>query len=489
MPTSDRSSMARGKQLAVLATIAHEKSTEPEIGELIEKATLDMNELYASSCEEEGEENKDWITAKRILELEKEAYQKRICIPTELAARKAELEASANHAWVKARENNDFASFAPSLKDCFDTASEIANLQRGEENKESLYSTMLDEFESAMPSERIDQLFNEVQTALVPFIAKIRDSPNKPSLAPLSGKFPVDAQMKACSKIVNAIGFDESHGRLDVSVHPFTMSLSSADVRITSRFSEEEWYQGLAGTIHEGGHAMYEQHLLDSDLSLDSALSMGVHESQSLFWERHVGKSKEFFKWSKQILMEAFEEKDNEFSYSAEELYAAVNAVDFTNLIRVEADELTYPLHVILRYNIERDVVAGDLNVVDIPGRWNTDMKEFLDIDVPDDARGCLQDIHWSCLAIGYFPTYLLGSMMAAQLSHYCKKDIPDMDRMIEKGEFDEIRKWLTKKVHVHGRRYKSLDDLLLAEVGEPLNSKYFVHYLTEKYSDLYQVE
>jgi len=430
-------------------------------------------------------------TARRILELEKEAYQKQICIPSELAARKAELESSANFAWVKARENNDFASFAPSLKDCFDTASEIANLQRGEENKDSisLYSQMLDEFESAMPAERIDQLFNEVQSALVPFIAKIRESSNKPSLSPLTGKFPVDAQKEACSTIVNAIGFDESHGRLDVSVHPFTMSLSSADVRITSRFTEEEWYQGLAGTIHEGGHAMYEQNLLDSDLSIDSALSMGVHESQSLFWERHVGKSKEFFKWAKQILMEAFEKDGQEFSYSSEELYAAVNAVDFTNLIRVEADELTYPLHVILRYNIERDVVAGDLDVAEIPGRWNNDMKEYLDIVVPDDARGCLQDIHWSCLAIGYFPTYLLGSMMAAQLAHYCKLDLPDMDRMIENGEFVEIRKWLTKKVHVHGKRYKSLDELLLAEVGEPLNSKYFIDYLTEKYSDLYQVK
>jgi len=390
----------------------------------------------------------------------------------------------------QARENNDFASFAPALKNCFDTASEIANLQRGEENKDSisLYSQMLDEFEMGMPAERIDQLFDEVQSALVPFIAKVRNSPNKPSLSPLAGTFPVNAQMKASTTIVNAIGFDESHGRLDVSVHPFTSSLSSADVRITTRFDVEEWYQGLAGTIHEGGHAMYEQHMQDSDLSIDSALSMGVHESQSLFWERHIGKSNCFFEWAKPILMEAFEKDGQNFPYGSDELYDAVNAVDFTNLIRVEADELTYPLHVILRYNIERDVVAGNLDVVGIPSRWNKDMKDFLGIDVPDDARGCLQDIHWSCLAIGYFPTYLLGSLMAAQLAHYCKMDLPEMDHMIEKGEFDEIRKWLTKKVHMHGRRYKSLDELLLAEVGEPLNTKYFIDYLSDKYSELYQV-
>ena len=297
MPTTDRSSMARGKQLAVLATIAHEKATAPEIGELIEKAVQDMNELCAS-CGEGVNQNDDLTTARRILELEKEAYQKQICIPSELAARKAELEASANHAWFKvrlqclpkgvglvfmfftesgflgpsshlnreltihyyiirsiqARENNDFESFTPALKDCFDTAAEIANLQRGIDKKEdiSLYSQMLDEFEMGMPSERIDKLFNEVQFALVPFIAKIRASTHKPSVAPLSGHFPVEAQKKASRIIVNDIGFDESHGRIDVSVHPFTTALSSADVRITVRFTEQEWLQGLMGTIHEG---------------------------------------------------------------------------------------------------------------------------------------------------------------------------------------------------------------------------------------------
>lgn len=188
-------------------------------------------------------------------------------------------------------------------------------------------------------------------------------------------------------------------------------------------------------------------------------------------------------------MMKAFEKDGETFGYSAEELYAAVNAVDFNNLIRVDADELTYPLHVILRYNIERDVVAGDLNVEDIPARWNKDMKQLLDIDVPDDTNGALQDIHWSCLAIGYFPTYLLGSMMAAQLAHFCKIDLPDMDNMVKEGKFEDIRKWLTKKVHVHGKRYKSLDELLSTEVGETLNPKYFVDYLTKKYTDLYKVE
>ena len=490
-PTSDGASASRGRQLATLASMSHELSISPEIGSLIEKATQDLNNLSI--------ENANLGDAKRILELEGNDYKKRVCIPSELAARKAELEAKANSAWVKARQNNDFASFAPLLKECFDTASEIASLQlHGSEI--SLYSQMLDEFEMGMPAERIDTLFEEVQCALVPLIAKIRTAAtataNAPSLlAPLTGrKFNINAQKEACQRIVTALGYDINRGKIDVSVHPFTMSLSSGghDVRITSRFSEDDWYQGLMGTIHEGGHAIYEQNLPSggNNLNIDTALSMGVHESQSLFWERHVGKTREFYTWIRPILMDAFHNSDDgkEFAYTPEELYAAVNTVDFTNLIRVDADELTYPLHVILRYGIERDVISGKIDVNGIPNRWNSDMKTFLDIHVPDDTRGCLQDIHWSFLAIGYFPTYLLGAIMAAQLAYYCEKDIPDMYDMIKVGKFDDIRGWLTRKVHVHGKRYKSLDDLLIAEVGEPLNTKYFIDYLTKKYTDLYKI-
>jgi len=268
MPQSDRTSASRGKQMAVLATIAHEKATDPKIGDLIDAATKDLNELLGKS--EGGVDAASLATAQRVLELEKDSYTKTTCIPKEMAARKAALEASANHAWVKARQNNDYASFAPSLKDCFDTAKEIASLQRGDNTDISLYSTMLDQFEMGMPASRIDELFAQVQSTLVPFIAQIRASENAPSLEALSGKFNIDAQKDVCQKIVTRMGFDEGHGRIDVSVHPFTMSLSASDVRITSRFSNDEWYQGLMGTIHEGGHAMYEQNLGPSELNLDS---------------------------------------------------------------------------------------------------------------------------------------------------------------------------------------------------------------------------
>jgi Zn-dependent M32 family carboxypeptidase len=212
---------------------------------------------------------------------------------------------------------------------------------------------------------------------------------------------------------------------------------------------------------------------------------MGAHESQSLFWERHVGKSKEFWQYATPILRDAFGEHFS--SYSPNDIYEAINSVN-PGLIRVEADELTYPLHVILRYRIEKDIVDGTFDVMDIPQRWKEDMASFLQVDVPNDKMGCLQDVHWSALAIGYFPTYLLGSSTAAQLEYYCRKDIPEMSQLIEKGEFSKIREWLTEKIHRHGRRYKSLDELLEAQLGEKLNPQYFIDYLIKKYTDIYKL-
>jgi len=465
-------SVARGAQLAALASVIHEKSTERAIKEL---ALASLSEMDASG-ESAGDD-------RRIVELTLQEFEKNERVPTELEAKRAELSASANTAWVKARTDSDFGSFEPLLRDCFETAKAIAEKQRGDAST-ALYSQMLNEFECGMATDRIDSIFGQIQEALVPLIARVLDGV-PPSTAPVQGHFPVPAQHALSKKIATAIGFNDKHGRIDVSVHPFTSSLSPADVRITSRFSDTEWYQGLAGTIHESGHAMYEQNLGDSGLDIDTPLSMGTHESQSLFWERHVGLSKPFWRWATPLVQEAFGGEAS-FPHTPLDVYAAVNSVS-RSLIRVEADELTYPLHIILRYNIERDIVAGRLDVKDVPARWNEAMKVSLSVDVPDDARGCLQDVHWSMIAIGYFPTYLLGSATAAQLAHYCKRDLPNMDDMIESGNFAPIKAWLTDKVHRHGKRYKSLDELLESQLGEKLNPEYFIDYLTDKYTELYK--
>mmetsp|Transcript_8518 Transcript_8518/g.9367 ORF Transcript_8518/g.9367 Transcript_8518/m.9367 type:complete len:656 (+) Transcript_8518:1-1968(+) len=491
MPQSDASSKQRGKQLSVLASIIHEKATDESIPSLIETSIADLEKLLSSQSQ--SEQQYEYKDERRILQLTKEAYEKKIRIPSELEARKAELSSAAYSSWVKAREAKDFDMFAPTLKDCFATAMEVAtSIQTddtdtgidGTGEKKSLYTQMLDEFEMGMKGERIDEIFSQIESALKPLIQKVLTSQHKPSTNPLKGKFEISKQKEINEKIITTMGFHLDHGRIDQSVHPFTMSFGPADVRITSRFNEDEWFQGLAATIHEGGHAMYEQNIGDSDLDIDEHLSMGMHESQSLFWERHVGMSKEFCNWSTSIFKETFDD----FTYDANDVYDAINAVE-ASPIRVEADELTYPLHVILRYKIERETVDGRMEVNDIPKHWNQQMKDVLNVTIENDALGCLQDVHWSALAIGYFPTYLIGSATAAQLAFYCKKDNPDMYQQIEQGEFGQIKSWLTDKVHRHGRRYESLDALLEDQLGEPLNPKYFIDYLSNKYTELYKCD
>ena len=467
MPAS--ASAERGAQLAALATILHEQRTDPKLLELMDQALKDSDSLTADEL--------------RLLELERKSFVENERVPSALAAKAAELSASAYSDWVQAREADDFSMFSETLQECFGTAMQLAEAKQG--SRENLYSFMLDEFEVGMSQERIDSIFEQVESTLVPLLKRVLASKSSPSVEALHGEFEIDPQQQLSEQLVTAIGFNATEGRIDVSVHPFTSSMSPSDVRITSRFRTDEWYQGLAGSLHEGGHAIYEQSLPASALSVDTALSMGTHESQSLFWERHVGLSKAFWKYATPILHQTLPSTQK---YSSEEIYGAINAASDASLIRVEADELSYPLHVILRYNIEKDAIAGTLKVDDIPQRWNSDMKRYLNVNVPSDAKGCLQDVHWSALAFGYFPTYLIGAIAAAQLFTYCQKDLPDVEEQMERGEFGAIKEWLTDKVHRHGRRYKSLDALLEDQLGEPLNPKYFLDYLIEKYSDLYKL-
>ena len=476
MPSSAASD--RGQQMSALAGILHEMKTDPKLKDMLDTV------LEVDRQQPQGSELDD--DALRLIALERKAFLENERIPADLAAKMAGLSSSAYGDWVRAKENKDFGAFAPTLQECFDTAMEAAEAKKGEDNDGiTLYDQMLDEFEIGMGQERIDTIFEEVRSALVPLISRVLASPSKPSEEPLEGTFDIAKQQQLSQKLVTAIGYDKEQGRIDVSVHPFSSSMSSKDVRITSRFRDDEWYQGLAGTLHEGGHAIYEQNLVSSAVSIDAALSMGTHESQSLFWERHIGLSKPFWKFAHPYMPEL----DASFEkYSAEELYGAVNRVS-NSFIRVEADELTYPLHVILRYTIEKDVIGGNLSVSDISKRWNADMKSLLDVDVESDDMGVLQDVHWSALAFGYFPTYLIGAIAAAQLFHYCQNDIDDIDSKIEAGDFQPIKDWLKVKVHQHGRRYESLDSMLEDQLGEPLNPKYFIEYLTTKYTDLYQLK
>eukprot|EP00977_Amphora_coffeiformis_P012670 scaffold3195_cov162-Amphora_coffeaeformis.AAC.11 len=495
-------SAARGAQMSALAGLIHEKNTDHKLVEILAKAEQDLKVYGGTFLKDEN----------HVIQLAREEMDKKQKISAELEAKRASLSASAYAAWVEARKNNDYESFRPVLQDCFDTAKETAEAIRGEDTSKDVYTVLLDEFERGMPAERIDAIFDEIQGKLVPLLKRVLESQTPSSTDCLKGSFDVEGQKKLSQEIVTTLGFDESRGRIDVSVHrksnqlstvpfyedvalthpfltlcytAFTTSFSPADVRITSRFSDKEWYQGLAGSVHEGGHAIYEQNLGDSNTEVDSFLSMGCHESQSLFWERHISLSKPFWEWATPLLKKHLalaQEQD----WTPEQVYGAVNNVS-PGLIRVEADELTYPLHVILRYQLEKQIIQGELDLADLPARWNKGMKEMLNVDVPTDSEGCLQDVHWSGLAIGYFPTYLLGATCAAQLAYYCGKEVENFEGKIASGDFASIKAWLTEKVHRHGRRYPSLDALLTEQVGEPLNPKYLIDYLTTKYTELYK--
>lgn len=477
----------RGQQMAALASVVHQQTTDPQLLQLMEQA---LEEETSTTTANDNNDNQ------RLLQLERKAFLENQRVPPSLASKAASLSASAYQDWVQAKEQKDFAAFVPTLQECFDTAMAMAQAKMGDNDDDGanasvnkgLYDQMLDEFEVGMSQQRIDDIFAQVQEALVPLIARVLDesTATPPSSKPLEGTFDIAKQQALSEKLVTAIGFDPEFGRIDVSVHPFSMSISAKDVRITSRFREDEWYQGVAGSIHEAGHAMYEQNLNPSALSLDTALSMGAHESQSLFWERHIGLSKSFWKFAHSHMKDTLDETFFQ-QFSPEDVYGAVNRVS-QSFIRVEADELTYPLHVILRYSIEKDVIAGKLAVQDIAERWNEDMKKLLNVDVPSDDKGALQDVHWSGLAFGYFPTYLIGAIAAAQMYRHCAVDIPDIEAKIEEGDFAPIKDWLREKVHRHGRRYESLDAMLEAQLGEALNPKYFIDYLTTKYSELYQI-
>lgn len=287
-----------------------------------------------------------------------------------------------------------------------------------------------------------------------------------------------------------ALGFDLEKGRLDVSVHPFTGGAHPTDVRMTTRFKPNEFKEGLTGAIHETGHALYEQgrNPQYDGLPVSQAAGMAVHESQSLLWERMVGLSQPFAAYLLPKLKAAFPGvlPDDK---TPEDLYAALNVVKERSMIRVEADEVTYPLHIILRFEIEQALVEGSLDVDDVPEVWRQKMVEYLGIEPSDDAEGCLQDMHWSCGLAGYFPTYSLGAMAAVQIFQAAQAALPDLDAEIAAGNFGTLRAWLREKIHEVGSLYPTADELLVAVTGKPLEPEVFLTYLKQKYSKLYKLD
>ncbi len=405
-------------------------------------------------------------------------------LPESFVRELAETTSRAHAVWVEAREKNDFNLFLPVL-------SKIVELKKKEATyagyTDSPYDALLDAFEPDMISRQVENILRELKNFLIPFLKKIKNAKKKPDPALIKGFFPIEKQASFNEMVVKKIGFDLEAGRIDKTVHPFATTLHPLDVRITTRYAEDDVLYSLGSIIHEAGHGLYEQSLPVEYFGtpLGESISLGIHESQSRMWENLIGKSKNFWKYFYPKLQETFPIPFKKISL--ENFYQTINAV-FPSPIRTEADEVTYNLHIILRFEIEKDLIEGKIETKDLPRIWKSKMKEYLGIENKDSASGVLQDVHWSEGLFGYFPTYTLGNLYASQFYATMKKEIPDINKKISSGDFQEIKEWLKKNIHIHGKFYTA-SSLTKKVTGEDLNSKYFIDYLKEKYTNLFGLE
>jgi carboxypeptidase Taq len=449
---------ARGQALGALQSLAHERLVAPELGALLDAENGDDPQLVRVV-------RRDHDIARRV--------------PGDLAAEMARAGSQGYEVWLAAREANDFAPFEPALRRNIELARRYAACF---EEAEHPYDPLLDRYEPGTTTAQVRTLFAALRDGLVPLLAEIAQQPAPP---PLTGGFPVAAQREVGLQIIQAMGFDERAWRLDDAIHPFAASPSSHDVRVTSRF-EDESLTGLFALMHEVGHGLYESGI-DPALArttLDSGVSLGVHESQSRLWENLVGRSEPF--WTRWLPRLAEAMPQTLGAVELGDFLRAINVVAPT-LIRVEADELTYSLHVILRFELELALIEGTLDAADLPAAWADKMREMLGIEVPDDLRGVLQDIHWSEGIIGYFPTYAIGNVLAAQLWRVAREDMPALDDDLRAGEYANLRAWLVEKVHRHGRRLAP-PELIEQAVGGPLDPAPMLEHLTAKYRALYRL-
>ncbi len=460
----------RAAQLGLLARLVHERDTSPRVGELI------------AACEADASVAGDDRLAASVREMRRD-YDREVKVPAELVEEIASTCSRAQQAWKGARKASDFASFKPWLGKVVDLSRRKAECIGG---GDELYDVLLDEYEPGAKAAQIEAVFTPLRERLGAFIRDVQTNGTKPDDAPRRIHAPTTAQHDLGQRVLKAIGFDLDTGRLDVTTHPFCEGVGPGDTRLTTRYREDHFTDALYGTMHEGGHGLYEQGLPKSGPHYGTPLAhsagLGMHESQSRMWENLVGRSLSFWRWLLPIANQAFCGALGAFS--PEDMTRAVNTCE-PSLIRVEADEGTYNLHVMLRFELERSLIRGDLSVDDVPGAWNERMKSMLGLDVPDDARGCLQDVHWSAGLLGYFPTYTLGNIYASQLWETIKADLPGLEDGFAKGEFAPLLDWLRKNIHAHGRRYPAVE-LIERTTGRPPEPDPLVRHLESRIRPAY---
>ncbi|MNW41727.1 putative metalloprotease YpwA [compost metagenome] len=420
-------------------------------------------------------------TSRRMVLNSQEDYDNSVKIPPEKYREYAELTAHAETLWEDFKENNDFNGFEPYLTKIVAMNQEFIDYWGP---KETRYDTLLNLYEPELTTEKLDQVFGQLRDRLVPLVDAIAASPNKPANPLLNKTYPANEQEKFGKFLLNEIGYDFEAGRVDESVHPFEITLNQGDVRITTQYLLNDVASAVFSSLHEGGHALYEQNI-SPDLAgtpLSQGTSMGIHESQSRFWENFIGRSRSFWEKYYGALQQHFPEQLE--GVTAEDFYRAINTVE-NSLIRIEADELTYNLHVIIRYEIEKMIFNEGLKVSELPKVWNEKYEAYLGITPPNDSVGVLQDVHWSGGSFGYFPSYALGNMYAAQFAHTIRKEIPEFDNLLKEGSFTPIREWLSDKIYKYGKSLKPAE-IIERVTGEELNPNYLADYLEQKYKEIY---
>ncbi|MCC5829227.1 MAG: carboxypeptidase M32 [Phycisphaeraceae bacterium] len=461
----------RGHQLSYLAKTAHEKSIRPCIGQWLDACGTD-SQLTADPQS---------VSATNLREL-RHNYDRATRLPTQLVEELAKVTSTARHAWAEARKNKSFEQFKPHLEKIVTLLREKARCLTMPEHDEP-WDALADGFERGLLARDVVAVFDPLRESLVDLLGRVRQAP-QPEDRFNTVDVPGDQQLAFVRFVAERLGFDFSRGRLDLSTHPFCGGIPGVDVRMTTRHAANMMGDCLGSTMHETGHGLYNQGLPEQTLlePAGSHAGLSIHESQSRLWENMIGRSRAFWTWAEPELKRIVPGRFDELT--AQDFYVASNRVE-PSLIRVEADELTYNLHIMIRFDLERAMLKGDLSVADLPGAWNERYRSDLGLKVPDDAVGCMQDIHWSMGSMGYFPTYTYGNLLAAQFFEKACRDIPDLSEQVATGLFTPLLSWLRANIHVHGARYRAAE-LCQRVTDQPLSAEPLLRHLESRLAPVY---
>lgn len=463
-----KAAAARGQQVATLSGIAHRLFTDPAIGDLLKRLRDDAS-LGADEARLVSETLYD--------------YERATKLPEDFVQRFAEERSKAYNAWIQAKKASDFGLFRRNLETVVELSRQEADLLGYEGTP---YNALLENYERGMTAERLRPMFVKLADHQSALVDRIMQSGHEPDTSWLDQHWEPQKQWDFTVHVLKDMGYDFEAGRQDSAEHPFTTEFDLYDVRVTTHIYPNDLFAGLMASIHEGGHALYEQGFQETDrrTTLGRSVSLGIHESQSRMWENLVGQSRAFWDHYGDVLRAYFPDQLKDVSNAM--IYQAINQVRPT-LRRLDADECTYNLHIILRFEIELALIEGELDVGGVPEMWNAKMQQYLGLEVPDDARGCLQDVHWSHGALGYFPTYTLGNLYAAQMFETIREDLPELEEQIRHGNFCALFGWLREHVHRIGRR-KLPPEIVQDSTGHEPTAEPYLQYLKSKYGELYHV-